>query len=113
MTNNKITEELLDKQAFINKLKWRSMRRSLLEVDLYLECFIVSGGLDALSIDELFTYAQLLDLADIDLLPLLQGDQLPLPAVNELHITNSIQQAIIAKIIKKWQQNKFLTIKGA
>lgn len=53
------------------RLKWRS-RRSMLEVDLYLDKFILAGGLEKLEMNELSPYAELLELSDWDFLALLQ-----------------------------------------
>jgi len=56
----------------LERLKWRS-RRSMLEVDLYLDRFIQNQGLHRLSDDELIEYANLLEMNDWDFLALLQG----------------------------------------
>lgn len=74
----------------INRLKWRS-RRSMLEVDLYLDRFIESLGLDKLSPTELTAYAALLELKDTDLLSLLQRSEQP-----EDHAWQSIINKIVS-----------------
>ena len=56
----------------INRLKWHS-RRSMLEVDLYLDKFIQNGELEKLSLTELAYYEEVLELEDSDLLLLFQG----------------------------------------
>lgn len=58
----------------LEKLKWRS-RRSLLELDLFLNRFIQDGHFASLDVTELNHYQQLLQLDDGDLLLLLQGKQ--------------------------------------
>lgn len=58
----------------VEKLKWRS-RRSMLELDLYFERFIVCGEFARLSEEELYIYQDLLTLDDGDLLLLFQGKQ--------------------------------------
>lgn len=63
----------LDK-LLVEKLKWRSIRRSMLEVDLHLTKFIDAGGLNELTNDELMIYADILELSDSELLLLLQGN---------------------------------------
>lgn len=54
------------------KMRWRS-KRSLLELDLLFERFIVSGKFDKLSDQELNNYDELLEMEDSDILLLLQG----------------------------------------
>lgn len=61
--NNRVTRE---------KLKWRS-RRSMLELDLFFERFILTGRFEQLTEEELSAYQQLLELDDGDLLLLFQG----------------------------------------
>lgn len=73
----------------INRLKWRS-KRSMLEVDLYLDRFIQNEGLEQLNAAELNVYRELLELKDSDLLMLLQGKQQPL---------KKVQQDLISKIV--------------
>lgn len=63
-----------DNNLVIRRLKWRS-RRSMLEVDLYLDRFIFLGGLEKLTADELASYTLLLELSDWDFLALLHGSQ--------------------------------------
>lgn len=55
----------------LNALKWRS-KRSMLEVDLFLDRFIQHGGLDELDEEEIKLYEELLLMNDWDLLALLQ-----------------------------------------
>lgn len=59
-------------EVIIERLKWRS-RRSMLEVDLYLDKFILKNGLRTLNSEELECYAELLEMNDWDFLALLQG----------------------------------------
>jgi succinate dehydrogenase flavin-adding protein (antitoxin of CptAB toxin-antitoxin module) len=54
------------------KLKWRS-RRSMLELDLFFDRFILTGKFEQLSEKEFVAYQQLLELDDGDLLALFQG----------------------------------------
>lgn len=72
-----------------NKLKWRSLRRSMLEVDLCFERFIQNGGLDALTDDELVMYSSLLEMDDGHLLLLFQGQEC---------LNNANLQALVSKI---------------
>lgn len=58
----------------VEKLKWRS-RRSMLELDLYFNRFIVGGEFAKLSEEQLYLYEELLTLDDGDLLLLFQGKQ--------------------------------------
>jgi antitoxin CptB len=69
-----VTTKSLDAESelMLKRLKWRS-RRSMLEVDLYLDRFIFSQGLERLTNHELEAYSQLLELNDWDFLALLQG----------------------------------------
>ena len=57
------------------KLKWRSMRRSMLEADIYFSRFIEQGGFDGLTDTELLAYQDLIEFADGDLLLLFQGKE--------------------------------------
>lgn len=63
-----------ESDLLLRRLKWRS-RRSMLEVDLYLERFIFLRGLEKLTVDELSSYALLLELSDWDFLALLHGSK--------------------------------------
>ena len=72
----------------LRRLKWRS-RRSMLEVDLYLDRFIFSDGLEKLAEDELCSYANLLELSDWDFLALLHGSK---------KCNDAVMQNIIEKI---------------
>lgn len=54
--------------SLINKLKWRSIRRSLLELDLIFYTFINNQGLEQLSYNEISLYEQLININDNDLL---------------------------------------------
>lgn len=54
--------------SLINKLKWRSIRRSLLELDLIFHTFINNQGLEQLSYNEISLYEQLININDNDLL---------------------------------------------
>jgi len=58
-----------------NKLKWRSLRRSMLEVDLCFDRFIQNGGFDKLTEEELVNYSNLLEMDDSKLLLLFQGKE--------------------------------------
>ena len=73
MQQNNLKSEKVEVLRNIEQLKWRSIRRSMLEVDLYLSKFIEYGGIEALTLEELGKYAQLLELPDSELLLLLQG----------------------------------------
>lgn len=82
----------MDKPAaeiILERLKWRS-RRSMLEVDLYLDRFILAKGLQTLDAAELKCYAELLEMNDWDFLPLLQGQSL---------IADKTTNSVIKKII--------------
>lgn len=57
----------------IQKLKWNSTRRSLLELDICFDKFLQNGGLEKLDSTELLAYKALLELDDSDLLILLMG----------------------------------------
>jgi succinate dehydrogenase flavin-adding protein (antitoxin of CptAB toxin-antitoxin module) len=59
-------------EIHIKRLQWRS-RRSMLEVDLYLDRFMHKNGLESLNPEELRCYEDLLELNDWDFLALLQG----------------------------------------
>lgn len=86
---NKSIVDANDVQNQIKRLKWRS-RRSMLEVDLYLDRFMSRNGLESLEMDELVCYADLLELNDWDFLALLQGSK----------ISDSIlMQNVIKKIV--------------
>lgn len=74
----------------IEKMKWRS-RRSILELDLYFDRFITSGGFGSLAVDELVLYQQLLSLEDGDLLLLFQGKE---------ELSDSNLQGLVNKIVK-------------
>lgn len=63
---------MIDNRVTREKLKWRS-RRSMLELDLFFERFILTGKFEQLAGGELFAYQQLLDMDDGDLLLLFQG----------------------------------------
>lgn len=68
----------------IEKMKWRS-RRSMLELDLYFERFILTGNFGLLTTSELLSYQYLLTLEDNDLLLLFQGKEiLADPALQQL-----------------------------
>jgi antitoxin CptB len=58
-----------------NKLKWRSLRRSMLEVDLCFEQFIQNGGFDKLTDADLIIYSNLLEIDDSQLLSLFQSKE--------------------------------------
>ena len=79
--NNRVTRE---------KLKWRS-RRSMLELDLFFERFILTGRFEQLSEEELNAYQQLLELDDGDLLLLFQGKY--------IH-DDKLMQQVIDKIVR-------------
>jgi succinate dehydrogenase / fumarate reductase iron-sulfur subunit/antitoxin CptB len=70
------------------KLKWRS-RRSLLELDLYFECFLQKNGLEQLTDNELWAYHELLEFEDGDLLLLFQGKE---------RLVSHLQQTVVDKI---------------
>ena len=74
----------------LEKLKWRS-RRSMLELDLLLERFILDGSFDLLDESELLAYQYLLTLEDNDLLVLFQG---------KATLADSYLQQLINKIVK-------------
>lgn len=73
----------------LNQLKWRSIRRSMLEVDMYLSRYIESGALEKLTEDQVESYSRLLEMPDSEILLLLQGKEL---AENPMlqHIINEI-----------------------
>lgn len=83
----------MEHRLFREKLKWRSIRRSMLEVDLHLTKFIDRDGLDQLDIDELYLYEQILELPDNELLRLLQGSSMELET-NYKQIFRKIEQII-------------------
>lgn len=70
------------------RLIWRS-RRSLLELDLYFDKFIKSGGFAQLSDEELNNYNELLEMEDSDLLLLFQG---------KVRLADSVLQSLIDKV---------------
>ena len=72
-----------------NKLKWRSIRRSILEVDLCFEQFIQNGGFDQLSEEDLANYLNLLEMDDSQLFLLFQGKEC---------LTDTGLQALVDKI---------------
>lgn len=75
---------------FINKLKWRSIRRSLLEVDLIFNNFINSKGLECLLPDEVLLYEELIEMNDNDLLLLFN---------KKIKIKNELIEQLINKIL--------------
>lgn len=72
----------------IEKMKWHS-RRSILELDLYFERFLLDDGLNKLSEDELLAYQALLECDDSDLLVLLLGKD---------KVNDKIAQRVVEKI---------------
>ena len=74
-----------------NKLKWRSIRRSMLEVDLCFERFVENGGFDQLVEDDLANYVNLLEMDDSQLLLLFQGKE---------RLTDDGLQALVDQIRK-------------
>lgn len=80
----------MDNRVLREKLKWRS-RRSMLELDLFFERFILTGKFEQLTEDELGAYQLLLELDDGDLLLLFQGK----------HAHNDeLMQRVIDKIVQ-------------
>ncbi len=71
------------------KLRWRSTRRALLEIDIYLGDFIDQGGLESLYEVELLAYQSLLEFSDNNILLLLQG---------KLEARDAVMQEVINKI---------------
>lgn len=76
-------------KSVINKLKWRSIRRSLLEVDLIFSAFIDNQGLEKLSHNEIELYEQLIEMNDNDLLLLFN---------NKMKVNNELIALLINKI---------------
>lgn len=73
----------------IEKLKWRS-RRSMLELDLYFERFILGGSFSKLTEQELVDYQYLLTLDDGDLLLLFQGKEVLADAQMQMLVTKIV-----------------------
>ena len=73
----------------IEKLKWRS-RRSMLELDLYFERFILGGVFSKLTEQELVDYQYLLTLDDGDLLLLFQGKEVLADAQMQMLVTKIV-----------------------
>lgn len=73
------------------RLKWRS-RRSMLEVDLYLDKFILAKGLQTLDAAELKCYAELLEMDDWSFLSLLQGAI----KTDDIIVQNVIDKIVVA-----------------
>ncbi len=73
----------------LEKLKWHS-RRSILELDLYFDRFLQSGGLNQLSEKELLAYRNLLEYEDDEILSFFWGKD---------KVEDKILQQLINKIV--------------
>ena len=60
-------------RADYERLRWRCIRRALLELDITLTRFLDDGGFDSLSDDEKQAFVELADMEDYDLWDLLTG----------------------------------------
>ncbi len=60
-------------RADYERLRWRCIRRALLELDITLTRFLDDGSFDRLSEDEKQAFVELADMEDYDLWDLLTG----------------------------------------
>ena len=60
-------------RADYERLRWRCVRRALLELDITLTRFLDDGSFDRLSEDEKQAFVELADMEDYDLWDLLTG----------------------------------------
>lgn len=60
-------------RAEYERLRWRCMRRALLELDITLTRFLESGGFEKLSSEQQKAFVALADMEDYDLWDLITG----------------------------------------
>lgn len=64
----------MEASAELNKLRWRCTRRALLEMDLLLGSFL-ENQYASLTPEQAAVFAELADMEDLDLWPLITGKQ--------------------------------------